>query len=88
MDDAPPRQPQPILHRATRHPASGIGSTLSSGELDIAVMRQFPGFPVVRQAGVEHRLLLREPIFVGVSAEHPLAARGKSAWPTSPRKSG
>jgi DNA-binding transcriptional LysR family regulator len=52
-----------------------LATLLGSGELDIAVMRQFPGFPLAPQAGVEQRLLLREPIFIGVSVRHPLAAR-------------
>jgi molybdate transport repressor ModE-like protein len=55
-----------------------LATLLSSGELDIAVLRQFPGFPLATQAGVEQRLLLREPIFIGVSARHPLAARNEA----------
>ncbi|MBE8525453.1 hypothetical protein ILP97_49610 [Amycolatopsis sp. H6(2020)] len=29
---------------------------------------EFPGFPLILPDGVERRLLLREPIFVGVAA--------------------
>lgn len=54
-----------------------LTALLRSGELDVAVLREFPGFPLALPEGVEHRLLLREPFFVGVSARHPLAARGE-----------
>ncbi|WP_158104181.1 LysR family transcriptional regulator [Amycolatopsis pretoriensis] len=55
-----------------------LAALLSSGELDIAVMRQFPGFPLATKAGLEQRLLLREPIFIGVSAQHPLAVNNEA----------
>jgi DNA-binding transcriptional LysR family regulator len=54
-----------------------LTALLRSGELDIAVMREFTGFPVSPPDGVEHRLLLREPFFIGVSEQHRLAARGE-----------
>jgi DNA-binding transcriptional LysR family regulator len=54
-----------------------LTALLGSGELDIAVMRAFPGFPLTPPEGVEHRLLLREPFFIGVSRRHALADRGR-----------
>ncbi|SED01137.1 DNA-binding transcriptional regulator, LysR family [Amycolatopsis tolypomycina] len=50
-----------------------LTALLRSGELDVAVLREFPGFPLTLPDGVERRLLLREPIFVGVSEHHRLA---------------
>ncbi|MCU1682733.1 MAG: LysR family transcriptional regulator [Amycolatopsis sp.] len=52
-----------------------LRTLLGSGELDIAVLREFPGFPLRLPNGVEHRLLLTEPIFTGVSENHRLAGR-------------
>lgn len=54
-----------------------LTALLRSGELDVAVLRQFSGFPVSPPDGVEHRLLVREPFFIGVSRRHPLAERGE-----------
>ncbi|MEW2505712.1 LysR family transcriptional regulator [Amycolatopsis sp. NPDC047767] len=56
-----------------------LTALLRSGELDVAVMRAFPGFPLIPPDGVEHRLLLREPFFIGVAEDHALAARGEVA---------
>ncbi|SEO68393.1 LysR family transcriptional regulator [Amycolatopsis saalfeldensis] len=56
-----------------------LTALLGSGELDVAVLRQFPGFPVPQPPGVEQRLLLREPFFLGVAEHHDLAARGEIA---------
>lgn len=58
-------------HRSTRH----LLSLLASDEVDVVVLREFPGFPVRLPPQVEHRLLLTEPIFVGVPDGHPLAGR-------------
>ncbi|MFD1047493.1 LysR family substrate-binding domain-containing protein, partial [Kibdelosporangium lantanae] len=57
-------------HRSTRH----LLSLLETGEVDVAVLREFPGFPLRLPPGVEHRMLLVEPIFVGVHSGHPLAS--------------
>ncbi|MDT8911319.1 LysR family transcriptional regulator [Amycolatopsis sp. PS_44_ISF1] len=65
-----------VTSRTIRETAT-LTALLGSGELDIAVLRQFPGFPVTPPPGTEHRLLLREPIFVGVAEGHDLAARGE-----------
>ncbi|MGW6263292.1 LysR family transcriptional regulator [Streptomyces sp. NPDC055085] len=54
-----------------------VTALLASGELDVAVLRRFPGTPVTLPPGVEHRLLLTEPIFVGVSLHHRLSGAGR-----------
>lgn len=58
-------------HRSTRQ----LLNLLESGEVDVAVLREFPGFPLRLPPQVEHRLLLTEPIFVGVAVDHRLAGR-------------
>jgi DNA-binding transcriptional LysR family regulator len=58
-------------HRSTRQ----LLAQLETGEVDVAVLREFPGFPLRLPPGIEHRLLLVEPIFVGVHSQHPLASR-------------
>jgi DNA-binding transcriptional LysR family regulator len=50
-----------------------LTALLTTGELDVAVMRQFPGTPLTLPPNVGHRLLTREPLFVGVPAHHPYA---------------
>jgi len=67
---------------------STLTALLASGELDLAVMRQFPGTPLSLPEGVGHRLLTREPLFVGVPEHHafaqrdeiPLAALADDRW--------
>lgn len=67
----PAREVVSSTHRSTRH----LVMLLESGEVDVAILRQFPGFPLRLPAQVEHRLLLTEPIFVGVHEQHRLAGR-------------
>ncbi|MFI6096741.1 LysR family transcriptional regulator [Lentzea sp. NPDC051213] len=50
-----------------------LTALLTTGELDVAVMRQFPGTPLSFPPNVGHRLLTREPLFVGVPMHHPYA---------------
>ncbi|MEU0879212.1 LysR family transcriptional regulator [Lentzea sp. NPDC005914] len=50
-----------------------LTALLTTGELDLAVMRQFPGTPLTLPPNVGHRLLTREPLFVGVPQHHPYA---------------
>ncbi len=54
--------------------------SLRVGELDLALLHEFPSFParfpVKVPSGVEQRTLLTEPVFVGLPAGHPLAS-----WP-------
>lgn len=50
-----------------------LTALLTTGELDVAVMRQFPGTPLSLPPNVGHRLLTREPLFVGVPERHPYA---------------
>ncbi|MEU3247650.1 MULTISPECIES: LysR family transcriptional regulator [unclassified Streptomyces] len=56
-----------------------VTALLASGQLDVAVMRRFPGTPVALPPGVEHRVLLTEPIFIGVSLNHRLSDAGQIA---------
>ncbi|MFI5608640.1 LysR family transcriptional regulator [Amycolatopsis sp. NPDC051903] len=65
-----------VTSRTIRETAA-LTALLRTGELDVAVMRCFPGFPLLPPDGVEHRLLLREPLFIGVSEHHALAERGE-----------
>lgn len=51
-----------------------LTALLTTGELDIAVLRQFPGTPLSLPPNVGHRLLTREPLFAGVPEHHPYAA--------------
>lgn len=50
-----------------------LTALLTTGEIDIAVLRRFPGTPLTLPPGVGHRLLTREPLFVGVPGSHPCA---------------
>jgi DNA-binding transcriptional LysR family regulator len=61
-----------VTSRTIRETAT-LTALLDSGELDVTVMRQFPGFRLNLPAEVAHRVLLKEPLFVGVSERHPLA---------------
>lgn len=67
---------------------STLTALLSSAELDIAVMRQFPGTPLSFPPDVAHRVLTREPFFVALPEQHaragerevPLAALADDRW--------
>ncbi|MFD9703648.1 LysR family transcriptional regulator [Lentzea sp. NPDC059081] len=50
-----------------------LTALLTTGELDIAVMRRFPGTPLSLPPNAGHQLLTREPLFVGVPDDHPYA---------------
>jgi DNA-binding transcriptional LysR family regulator len=50
-----------------------LTALLTTGELDIAVLRQFPGAPLTLPPNAGHRLLTREPLFAGVPEHHPFA---------------
>jgi len=67
---------QEVTSRTVRETGTLI-ALLASGELDVAVLRQFPGFPLALPEGVRQRLLITEPVFVGVAANHRLAGRGE-----------
>lgn len=56
-----------------------LTALLSTGEIDIAVLRRFPGTPLAFPPNVGHRLLTREPLFVGVPDHHPHALDGEIA---------
>jgi DNA-binding transcriptional LysR family regulator len=50
-----------------------LTALLTTGELDLAVMRRFPGTALTLPPNAGHRLLTREPLFVGVPEHHPCA---------------
>jgi DNA-binding transcriptional LysR family regulator len=52
-----------------------LTALLATGELDIAVLRRFPGTPLTLPPNAGHRLLTREPLFVGVPEHHARAQR-------------
>lgn len=56
-----------------------LTALLGSGALDVAVLRRFPGTPVILPDGIEHRVLLTEPFFVGLPTAHLLADREEIA---------
>jgi DNA-binding transcriptional LysR family regulator len=48
---------------------------LGGSTLDIAVLHEFPRYPIYLGPGIEHRVLVTEPFFIGLPADHPLAAQ-------------
>ncbi|MFJ5227981.1 LysR family transcriptional regulator [Streptomyces sp. NPDC088400] len=56
-----------------------VTGLLASGELDVAVLRRFPGTSVTLPPGIAYRVLLTEPIFVGVSLDHRLSGARRIA---------
>ena len=50
-----------------------LTALLTTGEIDLAVMRRFPGTALTLPPNAGHRLLTREPLFVGVPEHHPCA---------------
>ncbi|MFD5827167.1 LysR family transcriptional regulator [Lentzea sp. NPDC060358] len=50
-----------------------LTALLTAGEIDLAVMRRFPGTGLTLPPNVGHRLLTREPLFVAVPDSHPYA---------------
>ncbi|MET8764526.1 LysR family transcriptional regulator [Lentzea sp. NPDC004782] len=50
-----------------------LTALLTTGEIDLAVMRRFPGTALTLPPNAGHRLLTREPLFVGVPEHHPYA---------------
>ncbi|QWF84875.1 LysR family transcriptional regulator [Amycolatopsis sp. CA-230715] len=62
------------------HSQAKIVSLLDSGALDVGVVQEPVDAPDTLPAGVErHVLIAREPVFVGVSAQDPLATRAEVA---------
>lgn len=49
---------------------------LKRGELDVVLTYEFNHLPALQDAGVERNDLLVEPIYIAMSAAHPLAWRG------------
>ncbi|MET0135981.1 MAG: LysR family transcriptional regulator [Kibdelosporangium sp.] len=48
---------------------------LGGTTLDIAVLHEFPRYPLYLGPGIEHRVLVTEPFFIGLPAGHPLAGQ-------------
>lgn len=48
---------------------------LGSNTLDIAVLHEFPRYPIYLGPGIEHRVLVTEPFFIGLHVCHPLAGQ-------------
>jgi DNA-binding transcriptional LysR family regulator len=46
---------------------------LGASTIDVAVLHEFPRYPIYLGTGIEHRVLLAEPFFIGLPASHPLA---------------
>lgn len=62
------------------HGQPRIVSLLDSGALDIGIVQEPVGTPLALPAGVErHVLIAREPVFVGLSSQDPLATRAEIA---------
>ncbi|WP_344417043.1 LysR family transcriptional regulator [Amycolatopsis minnesotensis] len=62
------------------HGQPRIVSLLESGALDVGIVQEPVGSPLTLPAGVgRHVLIPREPVFVGLSAQDPLATRAEIA---------
>lgn len=48
---------------------------LGGNTMDIAVLHEFPRYPIYLATGIEHRLLVTEPFFIGLPASHSLAGQ-------------
>jgi DNA-binding transcriptional LysR family regulator len=48
---------------------------LGASMLEIAVLHEFPRYPIYLGPGIEHRVLVTEPFFIGLPASHPLACQ-------------
>lgn len=46
---------------------------LGANSADVAVLHEFPRYPIYLGPGIEHRVLVTEPFFIGLPASHPLA---------------
>ncbi|GIG59355.1 transcriptional regulator [Longispora fulva] len=54
---------------------SRLVDALAAGQLDAAVLHEFPGFTLRLPPSLATRHLITEPIFVGLDENHPLAQR-------------
>jgi len=48
---------------------------LGTSTLEIAVLHEFPRYPIYLGPGIEHRVLVTEPFFIGLPSGHPLAGQ-------------
>jgi DNA-binding transcriptional LysR family regulator len=46
---------------------------LGANAVDVAVLHEFPRYPIYLGPGIEHRVLVAEPFFIGLPANHPFA---------------
>jgi DNA-binding transcriptional LysR family regulator len=46
---------------------------LGANTVDVAILHEFPRYPIYLGPGIEHRVLVTEPFFIGLPATHPLA---------------
>ncbi|MFI1176707.1 LysR family transcriptional regulator [Streptomyces melanogenes] len=65
--------PERRLTTDARRSVHTLVKMLSRSKCDIAVFGEFPGFPLPVGESVVMRTLLREPVFVLLSEDHPLA---------------
>ncbi|GGP82800.1 LysR family transcriptional regulator [Streptomyces melanogenes] len=65
--------PERRLTTDARRSVHTLVKMLSRSKCDIAVFGEFPGFPLPVGESVATRTLLREPVFVLLSEDHPLA---------------
>ncbi|MEU5915021.1 LysR family transcriptional regulator [Streptomyces sp. NPDC047141] len=67
--------PESRLTIDARRSVHTLVKALSRSKCDIAVYGEFPGFPLPVGESVVTRTLLREPVFVLLAEDHPLAGR-------------
>lgn len=65
--------PERRLTTDARRSVHTLVKMMSRSKCDIAVFGEFPGFPLPVGESVATRTLLREPVFVLLSEDHPLA---------------
>lgn len=65
--------PERRLTIDARRSVHTLVKSLSLAKCDIAVLAEFPGFPLPVGESVATRTLLREPVFVLLAEDHPLA---------------
>ncbi|WP_190014661.1 LysR family transcriptional regulator [Streptomyces lucensis] len=67
--------PERRLTVDARRSVHTLAKSLSLSKCDIAVYGEFPGFPLPVGESVATRTLLREPVFVLLAEDHPLAGQ-------------
>src|SRR2546421_648030 len=54
-----------------------IGPRLRAGELDLALLFEFPGEPAAQEEGTRRTELLEDPMYLALPREHRLAGKGR-----------